>query len=279
MSKLDLNALNELPKVDRILALAETNAQLEKLDAEGRVAWALDNLPGEYVLSSSFGIQAAVSLHLVNQIRPDIPVILTDTGYLFPETYRFIDELTDKLKLNLKVYRATESAAWQEARYGKLWEQGVEGIEKYNDINKVEPMNRALKELNAQTWFAESDYSALVDGVNLHVSKRSLLVLYTSFANRVSMERQLPYLLQLNCRHRLLVVFFEDDEVKDYLATRPDSDEEYCRHVIAEQFAYEQRLIVSSLKQRGIMALLTTPEKLSVDVLNKYLEIKARELL
>ncbi len=68
-------ALNELPKVDRILALAETNAQLEKLDAEGRVAWALDNLPGEYVLSSSFGIQAAVSLHLVNQIRPDIPVI------------------------------------------------------------------------------------------------------------------------------------------------------------------------------------------------------------
>lgn len=52
-----------------------------------------------------------MSLHLVNQIRPDIPVILTDTGYLFPETYRFIDELTDKLKLNLKVYRATESAA------------------------------------------------------------------------------------------------------------------------------------------------------------------------
>ena len=130
-----------------------------------------------------------------------------------------------------------------------------------------------------QTRFAESDYSALVDGVNLHVSKRSLLVLYTSFANRVSMERQLPYLLQLNRRHRLLVVFFEDDEVKDYLATRPDSDEEHYRHVIAEQFAYEQRLIVSSLKQRGIMVLLTTPEKLSVDVLNKYLEIKARELL
>ncbi len=80
MSKLDLNALNELPKVDRILALAETNAQLEKLDAEGRVAWALDNLPGEYVLSSSFGIQAAVSLHLVNQIR---------TGYSSdPHRYR-----------------------------------------------------------------------------------------------------------------------------------------------------------------------------------------------
>ena len=151
MSKLDLNALNELPKVDRILALAETNAELEKLDAEGRVAWALDNLPGEYVLSSSFGIQAAVSLHLVNQIRPDIPVILTDTGYLFPETYRFIDELTDKLKLNLKVYRATESAAWQEARYGKLWEQ-IAGVgEDHRNIraNLIHQM-QAHRRLNAK---------------------------------------------------------------------------------------------------------------------------------
>ena len=111
MSKLDLNALNDLPKVERVMALAEVNTQLEKLSAEERVAWALENLPGDYALSSSFGIQAAVSLHLVNQLRPDIPVILTDTGYLFPETYQFIDELTEKLNLNLKVYRATESAA------------------------------------------------------------------------------------------------------------------------------------------------------------------------
>ena len=106
MSKLDLNALNELPKVERVMALAQTNDQLEKLSAEDRVAWALENLPGEYVLSSSFGIQAAVSLHLVNQVRPDIPVILTDTGYLFPETFQFIVELTDELKLNLQVYLA-----------------------------------------------------------------------------------------------------------------------------------------------------------------------------
>lgn len=154
MSVLDLSELNELPKVRRVMALAELNTRLEKLSAQDRVLWALENLPGEAVLSSSFGIQAAVSLHLVNQAKPGIPVILTDTGYLFPETYQFIDHLTDKLQLNLKVYRAEQSAAWQEARYGKLWEQGVEGIERYNDINKVEPMNRAMKELKAQTWFA-----------------------------------------------------------------------------------------------------------------------------
>lgn len=150
----DLAVLNALPKVERIMALAEVNNLLDKLSAQDRVIWALENLPGEAVLSSSFGIQAAVSLHLVNKARPGIPVILTDTGYLFPETYQFIDALTEKLDLNLNVFRATESAAWQEARYGKLWEQGVEGIERYNQINKVEPMNRALQTLNGQTWFA-----------------------------------------------------------------------------------------------------------------------------
>lgn len=154
MSVLDLSALNDLPKVERVMALAEINSKLDKLSAQERVLWALENLPGEAVLSSSFGIQAAVSLHLVTQVKPDIPVILTDTGYLFPETYQFIDQLTDKLNLNLQVYRAEQSAAWQEARYGKLWEQGVDGIERYNEINKVEPMNRAMENLHAQTWFA-----------------------------------------------------------------------------------------------------------------------------
>ncbi|WP_058961501.1 phosphoadenylyl-sulfate reductase [Type-E symbiont of Plautia stali] len=154
MTVLDLAALNSGSKVDRIMALAESNVQLEKLSAEQRVSWALENMPGAFVLSSSFGIQAAVLLHMVTQQKPDTPVILTDTGYLFPETYRFIDELTEKLNLNLQIFRAETSPAWQEARYGKLWEQGVEGIEQYNQINKVEPMNRALQTLGAQTWFA-----------------------------------------------------------------------------------------------------------------------------
>lgn len=134
--------------------LAPINQQLEAMSAQQRVRWALENLEGTAVLSSSFGIQAAVMLHLVTREAPEIPVVLTDTGYLFPETYQFIDELSDKLKLNLKVYSAALSPAWQEARYGKLWEQGVEGIERYNKMNKVEPMARALNELNATAWFS-----------------------------------------------------------------------------------------------------------------------------
>lgn len=153
-SKLKLAELLALTKTEQVLRLGQINAELEQLTALERVKWALENLEGTHVVSSSFGIQAALMLHLVTQAKPDIPVILTDTGYLFPETYRFIDELSQKLTLNLQVFRAQQSPNWQEAQYGKLWEQGLEGIEKYNKLNKVEPMRRALDELEAGTWFS-----------------------------------------------------------------------------------------------------------------------------
>jgi phosphoadenosine phosphosulfate reductase len=134
--------------------LAQTNIVLEKESAIQRVAWALEHLPQNFMLSSSFGAQAAVMLHMVTQQHPEIPVVLTDTGYLFAETYQFVDELTQRLKLNLKVYRADVSSAWQEARMGKMWEQGLDGIEKYNALNKVEPMQKALDDLQVKSWFA-----------------------------------------------------------------------------------------------------------------------------
>lgn len=135
-------------------SLDQLNLELESKSAEERTAWALKEYGSHIILSSSFGAQAAVSLHLTTAQRPEIPVVLIDTGYLFPETYAFIDQLTERLSLNLKVYRAEHSPAWQEARYGRLWEQGVDGIKKYNQINKVEPMNRALAELGAKAWIA-----------------------------------------------------------------------------------------------------------------------------
>jgi phosphoadenosine phosphosulfate reductase len=124
------------------------------MTAEERVASALKTLPGGHILTSSFGAQSAVMLHLVTQQRADIPIVLIDSGYLFPETYQFVDELTDKLSLNLKVFRPQVSGAWQEARHGKRWEQGLSGIDAYNQDNKVEPMQRAIEQLNVGTWFS-----------------------------------------------------------------------------------------------------------------------------
>lgn len=130
-----------------------------------------------------------------------------------------------------------------------------------------------------QTTFGETDFSSLCMHFNKHVSKRSFLVLYTNFSSMGSMNRQLAYLQQLNRQHRLLVVFFEDADMKTYIASPAKDTEGYYRHVIAEKFAFEKRLIVSTLKQNGIYSLLTTPENLSIDVINKYLEMKSRQLL
>lgn len=128
--------------------------RLEKLSAEERIAWALETLPGEHIVSSSFGAQSAVMLHMLASQKPGIPVVTIDTGYLFPETYRFIDEMTERLDLNLQVFRASISPAWQEARYGRRWEQGTGGLDAYNRDNKIVPMERALQSLDAGTWFA-----------------------------------------------------------------------------------------------------------------------------
>lgn len=141
-------------------------------------------------------------------------------------------------------------------------------------------MQTLLEKLySQQTTFGETDFSALCVHLNKHVNKRSLLVLYTNFASISSMNRQLAYLQQLNRQHRLLVVFFEDADLKTYINSPAKDTEDYYRHVIAEKFAFEKRLIVSTLKQHGIYSLLTTPENLSIDVINKYLEMKSRQLL
>jgi len=157
----------EPPELDALVA------RLRGLSAQDRVATALAELPGAWVMTSSFGAQAAVMLHLLTRQVPDIPVILLDTGYLFPETYQFVDQLTERFALNLRVFRAQASPAWQESRWGRLWEQGQAGIRRYNEFNKVEPMQRALAGLKVGTWFSglrrkQSASRARIEPIALH---------------------------------------------------------------------------------------------------------------
>ncbi|MDJ0509400.1 MAG: phosphoadenosine phosphosulfate reductase [Crocosphaera sp.] len=137
------------------LSLEQVNQSLEKANAQQVVEWAAETFGDGLVMSTSFGIQAAVMLHLVTQVVPDVRVIWIDTGYLPAETYRFADELSDRLKLNLKVYQSHLTPARMEALYGKLWnEHDVDALNRYDFIRKVEPMQRALKELQATAWLA-----------------------------------------------------------------------------------------------------------------------------
>ena len=133
---------------------ASGEIDLEIAAATERVRWAYETYGDKLVLTTSFGVQSAVMLHLVTTQIPEIPVIFVDTGYLFPATYSFAAELTERLNLNLKTYIPKQTAAQQEALYGKLWEEGIDGLNRYNHINKVEPMNRAVKELGAEAWLS-----------------------------------------------------------------------------------------------------------------------------
>ena len=131
------------------------NNQFARANATQIVQWGKDTFGNGLVMTTSFGIQAAVMLHLVTRVVPNIPVIWVDTGYLPPETYKFAEELTQRLNLNLQVYQSTISPARMEATYGRLWEKGtVEAFNLYDQIRKVEPMQRALKELGATAWLA-----------------------------------------------------------------------------------------------------------------------------
>lgn len=171
--------------VERNLDLGEANRKLAGVDAHQIVAWAAGTFGGGLVMSTSFGIQAAVMLHLVTRIIPDIPVIWIDTGYLPAETYRFAEELTERLKLNLKVYQSPISPARMEALYGQLWAQKeVESLNRYDYLRKVEPMQRALRDLKATAWLAglrreQTDHRQNLQWVNRQGEQYKVLPILT----------------------------------------------------------------------------------------------------
>ena len=134
--------------------LEEINARLSTEDAERRIQWAVETYGKKLILSTSFGTHSALMLYLVTQVEPQLPIVFIDTGYHFPETYRFAEELRKRFDLNLHTYVPRMTAAHQEAIYGKLWEDGAPGLDKYGRINKAEPMNRALRELGAEAWLS-----------------------------------------------------------------------------------------------------------------------------
>lgn len=130
------------------------NAELAELSAAQRIQLLNERWGDRVVASTSFGLQAAVMLKLIADNAPEIPVVFIDTGYLFPETYQYADRLAAKYELDIRVYNPRLTSARQEALYGKLWEQGREGLEKYGILNKVEPMSRALKEMERDIWIS-----------------------------------------------------------------------------------------------------------------------------
>jgi uncharacterized protein (DUF58 family) len=141
-------------------------------------------------------------------------------------------------------------------------------------------MNKILETLyNITTDFAESDFSRLYVDVKRSISQRSLLLLYTNFETLDALHRQLPYLQTMAKNHLLVVIFFENTELDKLTKKEAKNTREIFEKTIAEKFIYEKKLIVNELLKHGIQSILTTPENLTVNTINKYLEIKARGLL
>lgn len=156
-----------------------------------------------------------------------------------------------------------------------------------NKVQSVLPAERKSGQLNKilhllynqKTGYLESDYENLYININTKISQRSLLLLYTNFESLSGLKRQLKYLLRLAKDHLLVVIFFENTELTDFLNKPAKTTEEIYSKAIAEKFAFEKKLIVKELEKYGIQSILTPPQNLSVNSINKYLELKARGLI
>lgn len=146
--------------------------------------------------------------------------------------------------------------------------------------NKSGQLRRISEALyNIKTDFFESDFNRLYQDVKYSVNQRSLVLLFTNFETLDALNRQMKYLRGIAKNHLLVVVFFKNSELQTLLHKNPESMQEIYDEVIAEKFEFEKKLIIQELRKYGIYSVYTLPENLNVDVINKYLEIKARGIL
>lgn len=136
-------------KLEAAANLDERNRDLEPFGALEIIDWAVGQFGDDLAVSSSFGADSAVMLHLATRVQPDIKIVTVDTGFLFPETVSFRDDLTRRLNLNLLVYRPIMSASAFLAEHGRMWRSNPDACCAFN---KREPFDRAKRELGLRAW-------------------------------------------------------------------------------------------------------------------------------
>ena len=145
---------------------------------------------------------------------------------------------------------------------------------------KASQMQSVLEVLHKQkTRYLESDFEKLYSCIRARITQRSLIVLFTNFESLSGLQRQLPYLRKIAQHHLLLVVFFENTELRQFINKDAADIETIYTKTIAEKFAFEKRQIVKEMQQYGILSILTAPKNVTVNALNKYLELKARQAI
>ncbi len=143
-----------MPILEHEITPESLSEELKNLRAGQRLELLYERLGSRLVASTSFGLQAGVMLKLLHDHASKVPVVFIDTGFLFPETYRYAEELMEKFPLDYRIYHPKVSAARMQALWGNLWEDGQEGADRYGVLTKVEPMSRALKEIGGDVWIS-----------------------------------------------------------------------------------------------------------------------------
>ncbi len=138
--------------LDQPLDLDVTNAVLDTYVPAQVVRWAGQQFGSDLVMSSSFGAESALLIHLATQVQPEIRIVMVDTGYLFPETHRFMEELRQRFNLNVWVYRTSNDPIAYLKLAGEDDPTFRKDIQSCCDINKNEPFERAMRELKPKAW-------------------------------------------------------------------------------------------------------------------------------
>ena len=169
-----------------------------------------------------------------------------------------------------------------------LIKQDRAGLITFSDrINTFLPAERKAKQMstildllyNQQTTFPEADYEKLFALIRLRITQRSLIILFTNFESLSALQRQLPFIKSIAKNHLLLIVIFENTGLQQLTSSSAEDIEQIYIKTIAEKFEYEKRLIVKELQKHGIAAILTAPQNVTINTVNKYLELKARQVI
>ena len=158
--------------------------------------------------------------------------------------------------------------------FSQKTENKVQAEQKSGQLKKI---SEAL--YNIKTNFYESDFSRLYQDVKTTISQRSLVLLFTNFETLDAVNRQMKYLRGIARNHLLVVIFFKNSELNDLMNKKPENIQEVYDEIIAEKLEFEKKLIIQELRKYGIFTVYTLPENLNIEVINKYLEIKARGIL
>jgi len=236
-------------------------------------------VPGDDVRTINWKATAKQGDLMVNQFQDEKaqPIYsIIDTGRVMKMPF---------IGLSLLDYAINSSLAFSNIALKKKDKAGlisfsskIENILKANA--KLSQLQQIMERLyNINTQFPDSDFNMLYSNLRQRVTQRSLLMLYTNFEHISALKRQLPYLQAINKKHVLVVIFFENTELDKIIASNPDNTTDMAHQVIAESFAHDKKLMAAELRQHGINTLLTKPEDLSINTINKYLEIKARGIL